>query len=133
MSYEITMSHPITRRYLSDVLVTALEHGGYCPWWRGIETPVDKTYLEMMDHPETHGWSVTVIHDDPYSDDDSFDGGPFDIPPTKKTEVTMESLAKGLQEAIDAEFVSIGVLDDFDVCDADNILQQTIFGEIVYG
>jgi len=117
-----TRTFDISNDVLRDIFITAVEHAGYCPWWHKVLPFYDNTsYLEMMDAPEL---KATLLFENE-------DGGESQVL------VNFDLLAVGLQKYIDnsspMEKLNFDDASDFDVIEADNVLQYAIYGEIVFG
>lgn len=121
----VTVSEYVTAQLIDDIVSTAFE-GGINYWCKEIDhTPWDILNEKYSEDPVKYG-SELISRGEIVKLYDAEENGWYNL--------TLEKLIKGLELYCKKSGSSISKLnDDFDANDADNIIQYSIFGELVYG
>ncbi len=114
-TYKIETEVKITEEQLDDIVDSAISS---CYYWCDLleygKEPTSK--VTAMSEALSHGGTLKFSIDEPF-----VDGGDTEF------ELTTEKLLKGLADYGEYDF------EDFDGSMADAVLQQALFGEVVYG
>jgi len=120
----IKVSYDIHNNFVDDLMVCALE-GGINHWCYRADAKGDFfRFTYFTSECLTRGGEILLYEDE----EEDNEGNPL------AHTLTLKKFLKGLDDyCANSNKTPDGLAEDFDACDADNIVQYAIFGQVVYG